>query len=334
MTSPVASVVHQGTQVKLEEERQRIVISYVLPVYNEREGIFFFHETLADVVASRPEFDFEFIYVNDGSTDGTLAILKDLAKNDHRVRVVDFTRNYGHQLAITAGIDLAGGDAVIVMDTDMQDPPEISLELIDAWRDGAEIVHARRRTRQDTAFKRLTAHAYYRMLRHCTDVDIPLDTGDFRLLDRRAAEELRRFRERSRFVRGMVASMGFRQREVFFDRDERFSGETKYPLYKMLRLAVDGVTGFSTAPLRLITKLGFAVLTMALMGIAYAVGMRILRPDITVSGWTMLMVAMLGLGGAQMLSLGILGSYVGRTYSEAQGRPLYIVRQVIRHDED
>jgi dolichol-phosphate mannosyltransferase len=324
----------QGTAVTLEETQERTLISYVLPVYNERGGILVFHRALADVVASRPEFDFEFVYVNDGSTDGTLPILKDLAKNDHRVRVVDFTRNYGHQLAITAGIDLARGDAVIVMDTDMQDPPEVSLELIDAWRDGAEIVHARRRTRQDTTFKRLTAHAYYRMLRHCTDVEIPLDTGDFRLLDRRAAEELRRFRERSRFVRGMVASMGFRQREVIFDRDERLAGETKYPLYKMLRLAVDGVTGFSTSPLRLITKLGFAVLTMALVGIAYAVGMRLLRPDITVSGWTMLMVAMLGLGGAQMLSLGILGSYVGRIYSEAQGRPLYIVRQVIRHDED
>lgn len=218
------------------------------------------------------------------------------------------------------------------MDTDLQDPPKVSLELIDAWRDGSEIVHARRRTRQDTFFKRTTAHAYYRVLRSCAEVDIPLDTGDFRLLDRRAADELRRFRERSRFVRGIVASMGFRQTEVYFDRDERFAGETKYPLRKMARLATDGVTSFSTVPLRLITRLGFFVLAMSMVGILYAVGMRIFRPDITVSGWTMIMVVILFLGGTQMLAIGVLGSYIGRIYSEAQGRPLYIVREVIRHD--
>ncbi|OAH10119.1 glycosyltransferase family 2 protein [Streptomyces jeddahensis] len=337
MTAAMESVVSDDTRETpsaVSDQRHRSLISYVLPVYNEREGIWAFHTALTEAIAARPEFDFEFVYINDGSTDGTLPILKDLAKNDHRVRIVDFTRNYGHQLAITAGIDFAAGDALIVMDTDLQDPPQVSLELIDAWREGAEIVHARRRTRRDTAFKRTTAHAYYRLLRKCTEVDIPLDTGDFRLLDRRAAEELRRFRERSRFVRGMVASMGFRQQEVLYDRDERHSGDTKYPLGKMLRLAVDGMTGFSTVPLRLIMRLGFVVLALAFAGIVYAVCMRLLRPDITVSGWTMLMVVMLGLGGTQMLSLGILGCYVGRTYSETQQRPLYIVRQVICHDED
>ncbi|MCD7438724.1 glycosyltransferase family 2 protein [Streptomyces lincolnensis] len=313
---------------------RRPLISYVLPVYNERDGIAAFHTELTAALAGRPDLDAELVYVNDGSTDGSLAILRELAGHDPRVRVVDLARNFGHQLAITAGLDLAGGDAVIVMDTDLQDPPKVSLELVDAWREGADIVHARRRTRQDTAFKRATAHLYYRVLRASTDVDIPLDTGDFRLLDRKVAAELCRYRERSRFVRGIVASMGFRQTEVAFDRDERFAGETKYPLRKMARLAVDGVTSFSTTPLKMITRLGFVVLALSLLGILYALAMKFFRPDITVSGWTMMMCVVLFLGGTQMLSLGVIGAYIGRIYSEAQGRPLYLVREVIGGDDD
>ncbi|MET9787138.1 glycosyltransferase family 2 protein [Streptomyces canus] len=317
-----------------QPERGRPLISYVLPVYNERDGITAFHTELTAALDSRPELDFELVYVNDGSTDGSLELLKGLAERDGRVRVVDFARNFGHQLAITAGLDLARGDAVIVMDTDLQDPPKVSLELVDAWREGAEIVHARRRSRQDSAFKRATAHLYYRVLRSSTDVDIPLDTGDFRLLDRRVADELRRYRERSRFVRGIVASMGYRQTEVAFDRDERFAGETKYPLRKMARLAIDGVTSFSTAPLKMITRLGFVVLALSLLGILYALAMKFFRPEITVSGWTMLMCVVLFLGGTQMLSLGVIGAYIGRIYSEAQGRPLYLVREVVGGDGD
>ena len=314
------------------EPVRRSLVSYVLPVYNEEDGIKAFHTELTAALGERPELDFELVYVNDGSGDGSLAILKDLAENDERVRVVDFARNFGHQIAITAGLDVARGDAVIVMDTDLQDPPRVSLELVDAWREGAEIVHARRRSRQDTTFKRATAHAYYRVLRSSTDVDIPLDTGDFRLLDRRVADELRKYRERSRFVRGIVASMGYRQAEVAFDRDERFAGETKYPLRKMARLAIDGMTSFSTAPLKMITRLGFVVLALSLLGILYALAMKFFRPDITVSGWTMMMCVVLFLGGTQMLSLGVIGAYVGRIYSEAQGRPLYLVRDVIGGD--
>ncbi|MEU0209271.1 glycosyltransferase family 2 protein [Streptomyces canus] len=320
--------------VEPKPERGRPLISYVLPVYNERDGITAFHTELTAALDSRPELDFELVYVNDGSTDGSLELLKGLAERDGRVRVVDFARNFGHQLAITAGLDLARGDAVIVMDTDLQDPPKVSLELVDAWREGAEIVHARRRSRQDSAFKRATAHLYYRVLRSSTDVDIPLDTGDFRLLDRRVADELRRYRERSRFVRGIVASMGYRQTEVAFDRDERFAGETKYPLRKMARLAIDGVTSFSTAPLKMITRLGFVVLALSLLGILYALAMKFFRPEITVSGWTMLMCVVLFLGGTQMLSLGVIGAYIGRIYSEAQGRPLYLVREVVGGDGD
>ncbi|MFF3936229.1 glycosyltransferase family 2 protein [Streptomyces phaeofaciens] len=313
---------------------RRPLISYVLPVYNEQDGIAAFHAELTAALAGRPDLDVELVYVNDGSADGSLAILQGLAERDDRVRVVDFARNFGHQIAITAGLDLARGDAVIVMDTDLQDPPRVSLELVDAWREGAEIVHARRRSRQDTKFKRTTAHLFYRLLRSWTDVDIPVDTGDFRLLDRRVANELCKYRERSRFVRGIVASMGYRQKEISFDRDERFAGETKYPLSKMARLAIDGVTSFSTTPLKLITRLGFVVLTLSLLGILYALAMKFFRPEITVSGWTMLMVVVLFLGGTQMLSLGVLGSYIGRIYSEAQGRPLYLVREVIGAEKD
>ncbi|MGI5457322.1 glycosyltransferase family 2 protein [Streptomyces sp. CA-249302] len=313
---------------------RRSLISYVLPVYNEQDGIAAFHAELTAALASRPELDFELVYVNDGSSDGSLALLKGIAEKDERVRVVDFARNFGHQIAITAGLDLASGDAVIVMDTDLQDPPKVSLELVDAWREGAEIVHARRRSRQDTPFKKATAHLYYRLLRSSTEVDIPLDTGDFRLLDRKVADELRRYREKSRFVRGIVASMGYAQTEVAFDRDERFAGETKYPLRKMARLAVDGMTSFSTAPLKMITRLGFVVLALSLLGILYALGMKFFRPEITVSGWTMLMCVVLFLGGTQMLSLGVIGTYIGRIYSEAQGRPLYLVREVIGGDGD
>lgn len=336
----MAETMRQQVRIPVPQQQQRStnghvpLVSYVLPVFNEADGIRHFHEELITATATRREFGYEFIYVNDGSSDGSLAILRDLAETDPRVRVVDFARNYGHQIAITAGLDHAQGDAVIVMDTDLQDPPRVSLEMIDAWQAGAEIVSARRRTRRDTPFKRATAHAYYRVLRRCAEVDIPVDTGDFRLLNRRAAEELRGFRERSRFIRGMVASMGFQQHEVLFDRDERIAGETKYPMRKMLRLAADGVTSFSTVPLKLITRMGFISLGLAVLGIIYAVTLRLFFPAITVSGWTMLMVAMLFLGGLQMLSLGVIGSYVGRIYHEVQQRPLYIVRNVITHDED
>jgi glycosyltransferase involved in cell wall biosynthesis len=326
---------HSGpVSVHVQSNGDAPLISYVLPVYNEVEGLRRFHEELLHAVVTRPEFRYEFVYVNDGSVDGSLGILRDLAKNDPRVRVIDLARNFGHQIAITAGLDHVGGDAVIVMDTDLQDPPPVSLWMIDQWLDGAEIVSARRRSRQDTRFKRVTAHGYYRLLQHCTEVDIQVDTGDFRLLNRRAAEQLRRYRERSRFIRGMVASMGFRHSEVLFDRAERVAGETKYPMRKMLRLAADGVTGFSTVPLKLITRMGFVSLGLALLGIGYAVTLRLFFPEITVSGWTMLMVVMLFLGGVQMLSLGVMGSYVGRIYHEVQQRPLYIVRNVIQQDED
>jgi polyisoprenyl-phosphate glycosyltransferase len=302
-------------------------ISFVLPVHNEADGLEAFHAELTSATGKRPDHSFEYIYVNDGSRDRSLELLRELETADPRVRVLDLSRNFGHQLAITAGIDHAHGDAVIVMDTDLQDPPEVALELIAAWEQGADIVYAQRRSRRDSPFKRFTAWLYYALLQVFAEVDIPRNTGDFRLMDRRVADALRQHRERNRFIRGMVASLGFTQVGVPFDRDERTSGATSYPLAKMLRLAADGITSFSTAPLRLITRLGVLSVGLSLFGIVYAVAQKLFWPETTVAGWTWLVVAVLFMGGVQMLSLGVIGGYVGRIYSEVQNRPLYLLRE-------
>jgi dolichol-phosphate mannosyltransferase len=302
------------------------LISFVLPVHNEADGLRAFHAELIGATGKRPDHSFEYVYVNDGSRDASLGVLRELEAADPRVRVLDLSRNFGHQIAITAGIDHAQGDAVVVMDTDLQDPPDVALELVAAWEQGADIVYAQRRSRRDTPFKRFTAWLYYALLQVFAEVDIPRNTGDFRLMDRRAADALRQHRERNRFVRGMVASLGFTQVGVPFDRDERSTGTTSYPLTKMLRLAADGITSFSTAPLRLITQLGVVSVVLSLGGIVYAVVQRVFWPQTTVPGWTWLAVAVLFMGGVQMLSLGVIGSYVGRIYSEVQNRPLYLLR--------
>jgi glycosyltransferase involved in cell wall biosynthesis len=302
-------------------------ISFVLPVHNEAGGLRAFHTELSGAMGKRPDLSFEFVYVNDGSRDGSLDLLRELEAADPRVRVLDLSRNFGHQIAITAGIDHAHGDAVVVMDTDLQDPPAVALELVAAWEGGADIVYAQRRSRRDSPFKRFTAWLYYALLHVFAEVDIPRNTGDFRLMDRRAADALREHRERNRFVRGMVASLGFTQVGVPFDRDERTTGTTGYPLAKMLRLAADGITSFSTAPLRVITRLGLFSVALSLLGIGYAVAQKVFWPETTVEGWTWLVVAVLFMGGVQMLSLGVIGSYVGRIYSEVQNRPLYLLRE-------
>ena len=318
----------------VHEAAGRRLVSYVLPVYNEADGIRGFHDRLLAASRTRPDLDFEFVYVNDGSRDASLQILEEIAGSCPEVTVLDLSRNFGHQMAITAGLDRARGDAIVVMDTDLQDPPEVSLQLITAWEDGAQIAYGQRRSRKDRAVKRFTAHAYYRILHKFADIEIPVDTGDFRLLDRAAADVLRAHRERNRFVRGLVASLGFRQVAVPFDRDDRLTGETHYPLPKMLRLAADGVTSFSTVPLKWITRLGMATTVLALLGILYALALRLFLPDISVPGWTLLMIMVLFLGGVQMLSLGVIGAYVGRIYTEVQSRPLYIVQKVVERDDE
>lgn len=307
-----------------QEPALRQSISYVFPIYNEEATIPTLYERLVAVTAPlEGEFDFEFVFVDDGSRDRSLTSLLALHENDPRVSVYSFARNYGHQTAITAGIDVAGGDAVIVMDADLQDPPEVSVELIRAWQAGAEVVYAQRRSRQDTPFKRATARLFYWALSHLAAIDIPRNTGDFRLMDRRVVEELRRYREHDRFVRGLVAYIGFRQVAVPFDRDARFAGESGYPLRKMLRLAGDGIFGFSTLPLRFISRAGAVLALLAFAWVVYLTITRIVDPSLAVEGWTFIVAGMFLLGGIQIVMLGILGNYIGRIYVEAQNRPLY-----------
>ena len=306
-------------------------VAYVLPVFNESETLDVLHSTL-DGVAARlaARYDVKFVYVDDGSTDGSLERLHRIANSDRRVTVLALSRNFGHQVAVTAGLDVVDADAVIVMDTDLQDPPEVSLELIRQWERGYDVVYAQRRSRQDSAFKVVTARAFYRLLRRMADVDIPLDTGDFRLLDRRVVAELRRFREHDRFLRGMISYVGFRQIGVPFDRSGRYAGHTHYPLRRMLRFAANGIVGFSAAPLRLISRIGYAVSMLSLLGLLYVLGVRLFAPEATVPGWAFLAAAMFFLGGAQIVMLGVLGSYIGRIYTEVQGRPLYSVDSVLQ----
>lgn len=301
----------------------------MLPIYNESDNIDVFYDALsAETAKVANEYDFEFIYINDGSRDNSLQKLENLYGQDGRVKILNFSRNYGHQIAVTAGLDYAKGDAVIIMDTDMQDPVSVSLELLQRWKEGFDVVFAQRRTRKDSAFKKLTAHMFYRVLDSLADIRIPKDTGDFRLMDRKVVDALNKFREKNRFLRGLVSYIGFKQTAHLFDRNERYAGKTGYPLGKMIKFALDGITGFSTVPLRLITRVGFFVSFISFLGIIYAIAQRILHPETTVSGWAMLIVSVLFVGGIQMIMLGILGEYIGRIYTEVQHRPLYLLQDV------
>lgn len=308
-------------------------VTYVLPVFDEAENLRAFHAALRRATDERPDLQVEFLYVDDGSTDESLATLLGLRRTDARVSVLALARNSGHQIAVTAGLDAAGdADAVIVMDTDLQDPPAVSLELIERWEEGADVVYAQRRTRQESAFKRGTAWAFYRVLDRLASIEIPRDTGDFRLMDRRVVAELGRYREHDRFLRGMVAHVGFRQEAVLFDRAPRHAGTSGYPLRKMLALAANGILGFSTTPLRMITRVGFLLSGVSLLLAAYVLAVRVLDPANTVPGWAFLGVGMFLLSGLQLVMMGVIGSYVGRVYVEAQDRPLYAVALTARGD--
>ncbi|MDN5744145.1 MAG: glycosyltransferase family 2 protein [Nocardioidaceae bacterium] len=309
-------------------------IAYVLPVYNEEENIAVFHAALVEATAGRPDLDFEFVYVDDGSRDASLERLIELRAEDARVTVVQFSRNFGHQLAVTAGLDLGAqagdADAVVVMDTDLQDPPRVSIEMIDRWEAGIDVVYAQRRTRKDSAFKRLTAWGFYWTLDTLASIDIPRNVGDFRLLDARVVAELSRYREHDRFLRGIVAHVGFRQEALLFDRDERFAGETGYPLRTMLNFAANGILGFSTTPLKMITRFGYAISAFSVLLGLYVLAVRIFRPEDSVPGWAFLGVGMFMLSGIQLVMLGVIGSYLGRVYVETQDRPLYTIAMVAR----
>lgn len=322
---------HQWFQTMLASRSDPVgeMISFVFPIYNEAGNIRLLHETMDRVTSGLVE-EVEFIYVNDGSRDDSLTLLRQLADGDARVTVIDLSRNHGHQIAVTAGLDAVRGDAVVIMDSDLQDPPEVALELIERWREGYDVVYAQRRSRDDTLFKRWSADAFYRLLSALSDIDIPRNTGDFRLISRKVLEHIRQYREHDRFLRGMVAHAGFTQVAVPFDRRARNAGETGYPLRKMLRLAVDGMMGFSSRPLTLISQMGGLVAGLALMGVVYVLVVRLLFPERAVAGWAFTVIAILFIGGLNLVMMGIVGSYVGRIYTEVKSRPLYGVQQVYR----
>lgn len=304
------------------------LISYIFPIYNEAGNIALLYETIEKLFSEHTGYDYELIFINDGSRDDSLSQLVNLQGKDERITVINFARNFGHQIAVTAGLDYAQGDAVIVMDSDMQDPPRVSFELIEKWEEGYDVVYAQRRSRKDTFFKKLTANIFYRTLQKLADIDIPRNTGDFRLMDQKVVNELRRFKEHHRFLRGMVSYVGFKQVAVQFDRDERYAGVTGYPLKKMIRFAADGIFSFSTAPLRFIRNFGFLVAGLAFAGIIYALIVKLFFPHIAVEGWTFIVISILLMGGVQLIMLGVLGSYIGRIYTETQARPLYMVANV------
>lgn len=304
------------------------LISYIFPIYNEEGNIELLYKTMDTLLKSHKKYDFELVFINDGSKDSSLEKLMGLQKKDKRISVIDFSRNFGHQIAVTAGLDFVRGDAVIIMDSDMQDPPKVSFELIKQWEEGYDVVYAQRRSRKDTFFKKLTADIFYRTLQKLADIDIPRNTGDFRLMDRAVVDEMKKFKEHNRFLRGMVSFVGFRQTAVQFDRDERHAGETGYPLKKMLKFAADGIFSFSSAPLQLISKVGYTIAGLSFLGIVYAIIMKLFFPTITIEGWTFIVISILFIGGIQLIMLGVLGSYIGRIYTESQSRPLYIVRRV------
>jgi len=309
-------------------------LSLVIPVYNEEETLPELERRLKDFLSALPNVreSFEVVFIDDGSKDRSRELLLEMAAREPRYRVLAFSRNFGHQLAITAGVDRAEGEAVVVMDADLQDPPEVVGEMLTRFREGYDVVYGvRRRRHGETLFKRATAALFYRLMRSMTGVTIPLDAGDFRLMSRPVVLTLRALREQHRFVRGMVSWVGFRQIAVTYDREARFAGETKYPLSKMLRFAIDGITSFSVFPLRAATVLGvLAGCAAVLIGI-WAVTVRFLGLG-TVPGWTTIMFAVALGSSAQLLMTGVLGEYVGRIYEEIKRRPLYVVEREVNFE--
>jgi dolichol-phosphate mannosyltransferase len=303
-------------------------LSIVVPCFNEEACLEQLHKRLSDAARTAAGEDYEIVLVNDGSSDASWGIMRTLAASDPHVVAVNLSRNHGHQLALTAGLDLCRGDAILIIDADLQDPPELLPEMLRVMRDeDADVVYGVRRSRSgETAFKRATAHGFYRLLSRATEVDIPLDAGDFRLMSRRALDALLAMPEQARFVRGMVAWLGFRQVPFAYDRQERFAGETKYPLRKMVRFAFDALTGFSSAPLKLASIAGLALSAGSVLLVLYIA--FVWASGRSIQGWTSLMLVVVVLGAVQMFVLALMGEYIGRLYNEAKGRPLYIVQEI------
>lgn len=316
----------------LEQQRKLYssepIVSVVVPCYNEEPVIEETHRRLSDTL-SYLGCSYEIVYVDDGSRDKTLLQLRSIQAHDEAVRVLSFSRNFGHQIAVSAGIDHAQGEAIVLIDADLQDPPELIRAMLEKWREGYDVVYGQRHSREgESYFKVVTARLFYRFINRLSDVPIPLDTGDFRLMSRQVVEVLRRMPEKDRFIRGMVSWVGFRQCALPYERARRYAGVSKYPLRKMVAFATDGILSFSIKPLRLATTMGFLTSGLAIFGILYALVLRLWTSN-WVSGWTLLIISVLFLGGVQLICLGIIGEYVGRIYSESKRRPLYLIGEAL-----
>ncbi len=313
----------------MDREPPPPLLSVVSPVFNEAAGLVEFYERCTKALETvDPAIHHELIFVDDGSTDDSLHVLHELQRQDERIKIISLSRNFGHQLAITSGMDHAFGDAVVVIDSDLQDPPEVIADMVEQWRAGFQVVYGVRSSRAgESGFKLVTAKAFYRLMNRLSETELPADTGDFRLLDQRVVAELRGIREENRYIRGLVSWIGFRQTAVHYERDARFAGESKFTVGRMVRFAADGVTSFSEKPLRFAVQIGLLITALTLVLALWIVIGRLLSPEDSFPGFASLAVIVLFLGGVQLLSIGLLGEYIGRIYRESKRRPLYVVAE-------
>jgi len=308
------------------------LISILIPAYNEEEVLQPLYERLGKLANDAKNYEFEFLFVNDGSRDKTLEIIKDLASKDRRIAYINLSRNFGKEIAMIAGLDHVNGDATVIIDADLQDPPELIPQMLEYWKQGYDDVYARRKSRSgESWFKRTTSEAFYKVLQKSTNIPIQRDTGDFRLLSRRCVESLKQFRESERYTKGMFSWIGYKKKEILYDRDPRFAGETKWNYRKLINLAIDGITSFTTAPLRISSVFGIIVSFFAFLYILYLV-IRTLFYGTDLAGYPSMMAVILFLGGVQLLSLGVIGEYIGRIFNETKRRPLYFIEEYHSHD--
>ncbi len=309
-------------------------VSFVIPMYYEEKVVEECYKRVKKVLNELTQYDSEIIIVNDGSKDQTLPILENLAKNDKSLKVISFSRNFGHQAAVTAGLQYATGDAIVIIDADMQDPPELIKEMLELWEQGNEVIYGKRKVRKgESAFKLLTAKMFYQTLNALSDVEIPKDTGDFRLVDRKVVDTINQLPEHNKFLRGLFSWVGYKQIPFEYERQERFAGTTKYPLKKMLKLASDGIISFSTKPLKLVGTLGILSVLISFVLLVYAIISYIFKLNDLSAGWTSIMVAITFFAGIQLLSIWIIAEYIGRIYDESKRRPQYIIDKKINIEE-
>ena len=308
-------------------------ISMVIPMYYEEDVAEECYNRMTEVLKKIANYEYEIIFINDGSKDKTLEILEGIAEKDKKVKVISFARNFGHQCAVTAGLKYVTGDAIVIIDADLQDPPELIPEMLKLWEDGNEVIYGKRKTRDgESIFKLFTAKMFYKTLNALSDVEIPKDTGDFRLVDRKVVDVINSLPEHNKFLRGLFSWVGFEQKAFEYERKERFAGKTKYPLKKMLKLASDGIIGFSTKPLKLVGGLGILSICISFIILIYAILSYAFKWNNLAAGWTSLMITMTFLGGVILLSLWMIGEYISRIYDESKDRPQYIIKKKINID--